>query len=115
MITLLAALLLKGLVVLGISRILPGVKVKSYGTGVAVAAVYGLLSAFLLGPLKAVTFPLIVMTAGLFVVVLNAFLLWVTDQLLEGFRIKGWGSLFLATIALSIGDALVWAIVHRLI
>lgn len=115
MVTLLAALLLKGLLVLGIARLLPGVTVKSYGTAVAVAAVYGLLSAFLLGPLKVVTFPLIVMTAGLFVVVLNAFLLWVTDQVLEGFQIKGWGPLFLATIALSIGDALVWGIVHRVI
>ena len=71
----LASILLQGVVVLGTSKLVPGFKVDRYGTAVAIAIVYGVLSWLLKGILTFLTFPFILITFGLFSIVLNAFLL----------------------------------------
>lgn len=112
MTTLIATLLLQGLVVLAVSRNIDGVRVNGYARAVGVAAVYGLLSAVLVGPLKVITFPLVAATFGLFVLVINGFVLWLTDKLMNGFEIRGGAALAKATVVLSIGNAIVYALVE---
>lgn len=114
MLPVVAAILLKAAVVLGVSKILPGVRVRGYSAAIGVAVVYGLLHWALKGALVFLSLPLIIVTFGIFLLVLNAFLLWLTDKLLDGFEIRGMPSLLLATLGITIGSLGVDALVVRL-
>jgi putative membrane protein len=48
-----------------------------------VALVFGLVNAFIRPVLRLLTFPVVLLTLGLFVFILNAFLLWLTAQLAQ--------------------------------
>lgn len=52
-----------------------------------VALVFGLVNAFIRPVLQKLTCPLMVLTLGLFVFILNAFLLWLTAQLAQAIGI----------------------------
>lgn len=106
---------LTGLVVLLIAKIVPSVRVKGYGAALGVAAVYGLLSYFLKELLIVLSMPMIVLSFGLFLLVLNGFLLWLTDKILGSFEIKTKTGLFLATLGMTFGSVLVDGLVARLL
>ncbi len=89
-----------------VARLMNSVHVRSLGTAVVVAAVYGILKVLVYWLLVILSLPLIIVTLGLFLFVLNAFLLWITDKLIDGFRIDGLGSTLIASILISICDLL---------
>lgn len=104
--------LLQGVVVFVTARIVPGITVKSYGTAIGVAAVYGLASFFLKWLLVLLSLPLIIVTFGLFLLVVNGMLLWITDKIVPGFEIKGFTPLAVGTVLITAGGMLVNAIVR---
>ncbi|MDA3791378.1 MAG: phage holin family protein [Desulfobacula sp.] len=53
------------------------------------------------------TLPFIIITFGLFKFVINAFLLWLTDKLIEDFEIKGVFTTFIAAFLITIVDSLI--------
>lgn len=108
------AFLLKALVIFLIARLVPGVRLGSYGAAVGVAAVYALLSMLLKWLLVILSFPLILVTFGLFLFVLNGFLLWLTDKLLDSFEIKNFPALAVTTVLMTLGNVLVDGLVARL-
>src|SRR5208337_4171010 len=72
-----------------------------------VALVFGVLNAFLRPVLKLLSFPVVILTLGLFIFVLNAFMLWLTgaaSRALDlGFSVAGfwpalWGALVISLI-----------------
>jgi putative membrane protein len=107
-------LLLNGLVVFVVAKVLPGVRVSGFLSAVTVALVYGLLNYLLKTLLVVVTFPAVILTFGLFLLVLNAFLLWITDKLLKSFEIRSTFSLMLATLGITLGSMLVDRFVGRM-
>ena len=79
-------------------QVLPGIKVKGIATALLIAVVFTLLN-LLIGWLLHFVFnllalPLVLLTLGLFSIVVTAFvnalLLKLTDSLLDNFEIKGW-------------------------
>ncbi len=104
--------LLHGLLVLLIAKIIPGIRVKSFGSAVVVAVVYGVLSWLLKGLLTFLSIPLIILTLGLFMLVINGFLLWLTDRILHSIEIKGMPALAMGTIALTVGSTLIHWILY---
>jgi len=77
----------------------------SYGTIVSLAiaaAVLGLLNAVVKPILYVLTFPLTVITLGLFLIVLNAIMLELTSWLVPGFRIHGFGWAILGAVVLGL-------------
>lgn len=84
--------------------LVPGI---SYTGGIlgllAVALVFGFVNAVIRPVLKLLTCPLVVLTLGLFVFILNAFLLWLTAEMAQalglGFHVDGfWAALVGALI-----------------
>lgn len=66
-----------------------GIEVKDFGTALVVAVVLGILNA-LLGPvLRFFSFPLIILTFGLFSFVINAAIFWLAASLVDGFKLRG--------------------------
>lgn len=85
-----------------VSKLIEGIKLKGFITAIGVAVVYSIADLLLWWLLVIVSMPLIVITFGLFVFVLNAFLLWLTDQLLEDFEIKDLKTTFFASLIISL-------------
>lgn len=85
-----------------VSQIVPGFIVASLGSALIAAVVIGLVNATLGLVLKIVTFPLTVMTLGLFWLVINGMMLLVAAQFVPGFAIVGFPAAFMGAIVLSL-------------
>jgi putative membrane protein len=104
---LLIALALGGVAVMLVARIVPGFRLRGgFPTAVLVGLVYGVLKILLQTLLIIIALPLVVLSLGLFIFVINAFLLWLTDRLLPSFEIRSTGSLFAGAFLLSVIDLL---------
>ena len=95
-----------GGVIMLIAHFLSGVQVKSYGTAVLVAIIYAVIN-FTLGTLlKLLSLPFIILTLGIFIFLINAFLLWLTDKLLTNFKIDTFGTTFIAAVLITLAEVL---------
>lgn len=86
------------------SWLLPGMDVVGgFWAYVWVSAIFGIVNAFIGTILRILTFPLTVLTLGLFSVVVNAILLEITDGLTDRLFIDSfWWTAVLAAIVMSI-------------
>ena len=81
---------------------LPGVRLKSYGTAVVVALVYGLLNYLLYWLIALVAFIPMLLSFGLFGLVINGFLLWLTDRLIDDFEIDSLRTTLIMAVLLTV-------------
>lgn len=84
------------------AQVVPGFQLDSVGAAILAAIVIGLVNATLGIFLKVVTFPLTVLTLGLFWFVLNAILIEVASVVVPGFHIRSFASAFWGGIVLSL-------------
>lgn len=72
----------------------------------AVAVIFGLVNALIRPLLKVLTCPLILLTLGLFTLVINALMLWLTGAISQffdlGFYVDGFWSAFLGGLVVSV-------------
>lgn len=99
--------LLTGLAILLIGAILPGVKVKSYGTALWVAFLIGLLDATIGFILRLLTFPLNWLTLGLIYFVIYVVVIILVDKLVRNFEIKNFMWTVIFAILLSLAGRLI--------
>ncbi|KAA3656587.1 MAG: phage holin family protein [Calditrichaeota bacterium] len=88
--------------ILAAARIVPGIHLKSNATAFLVAAVYSVVHFLLFKILFFLTLPAVFLTIGLFTIVINAVLLWLTDKLLDDFEIKSFGTTIIASLVISV-------------
>ncbi|MDH3599618.1 MAG: phage holin family protein [Candidatus Tectomicrobia bacterium] len=100
--------LLSALSVTAISKYLPGFRIHHFGAALIVAGVYGVLHALLSTILKMILFLPMWLTFGLFALVINAFLLYITDELLDSFHLDSWFTTFIGAALLTILNG-IWA------
>lgn len=96
------------------SRLIPGVRVRSFGAALAVAAVFGILNA-VLGWLLFVVLGIATLGIGFLLGFLtswavNTILLRLTDSIVDGFSITTWGKTALTALVLSLAASLARAI-----
>jgi len=88
------------------SKVVPGIWVRDEWAIVAVALILGLVNAFIRPLLKFFTCPLIILTLGLFIFIINAAMLgltaWVAGQLGIGFGVAGFGAAFWGALVISL-------------
>jgi len=84
-----------------LARVVPGFEVRDWGAGVIAALLFGFVNATLGLILRILTFPLILLTLGLFSFVMNALLLKFVALLVPGFSITGFWPALLAALVLS--------------
>ncbi len=102
---LVALWLLNALSIVAVAHVLPGVQVESFWTALLVALLLGLVNVFVRPLLILLTLPAVVLTMGLFLLVINAIGLWLVDLLVEGFHIVNFGSTLLAALLISVLSA----------
>ncbi|MEA2060869.1 MAG: phage holin family protein [Thermodesulfobacteriota bacterium] len=90
-----------------VSQILPGIRIKSFVTAIVVALVYSLVNFFLGWLLILLSLPFIIITFGLFKLVINTFMLWITDMLIKDFKIKDLFTTFAAAVLITLADSLI--------
>ncbi|CAZ96601.1 phage holin family protein [Zobellia galactanivorans] len=89
-------ILLSALAVVILSKVLPHVFVDSYTTAIIVAVVLSLLNFIVKPILVLLTLPVTILTLGLFLLVINAVIILLADNLIDGFTVDGilWAILF---------------------
>lgn len=78
-----------GIAVLAASEIIPGIRIDSVTSGIVAAIVLAMLNALVRPILYLLSAPFIVVTLGLFMLVINGFLLNVVSFLVKGFHVEG--------------------------
>ncbi len=82
--------------------VLPGVELDGAVSAVLLALVLSLLNAVVRPILVALTIPVTILSLGLFLLVINAFIILLADYLLDGFRVNGfiWALIFSLILSL---------------
>lgn len=100
-------LLISSLAVIITAYLLPGVVLTGFLTAVVVAFVIAILNALLRPILVFLTIPVTVMSLGLFLLVINAFIIQITAYFVDGFSVSGfWAALFFSIIL----SVITWAL-----
>jgi putative membrane protein len=95
--------ILSGLAVWIVAHVVPGIYVKGPLAALIAALVIGFINATIGALLKIITFPLTLLTLGLFWLVINALMLKLASALLApGFRVEGFVAAFVGAIVLSL-------------
>ena len=79
-----------------LAYILPGISVSSFGISLVAALVLALLNAFVKPLLIVFTIPITIFTLGIFLWVINALIILITDHFVDGFEVKNfwWALIF---------------------
>lgn len=88
-----------------VAQLLPGIRVKNFYTAIIVAIVYSLINFFTGWLLVLLSLPFMIITFGLFKLVINAFMLWLTDKLMEDFKISDLLTTFIAAFLITVVDS----------
>ncbi|MGB7947653.1 MAG: phage holin family protein [Candidatus Binatia bacterium] len=94
-----------------VAYMIPGIQVSGVGTALIAAIVIGLINATLGLILKILTFPLTILTLGLFWLVINALMLQLASSLVPGFYVAGFWSAFFGAIVLSIVSMVLYSLI----
>jgi len=105
MLKLLLHWILSAIALLIVSRLVSGFEVHGLGPALIAALVIGLLNATVGLLLKIITFPLTILTLGLFLLVINGIMILLASSVVPGFRVYGmvpafWGAVVLAILGM---------------
>jgi len=103
--------LLSALSLVIVANVIPGFELSGFVAALIAALVIGFVNATLGFFLKVVTFPLTIVTLGIFWLVINALMLKVAAALVPGFRINGFLPAFLGSIVLTLVNMVLRALV----
>jgi putative membrane protein len=94
-----------------ISNLVPGVYVESYTVAIIAALVLGLLNALVRPLVVLLTFPITILTLGLFLLVINAFFFTLAANFVPGFSVSGFVPAVTGAIVMSIAGFFIQRIV----
>jgi putative membrane protein len=103
--------ILSALCLLLVAHYVPGFYVRGFGTALIAAVVIGLVNGTIGMLLKIITFPLTVLTFGIFWLLINALMLKFAAVFVPGFVVRGlwpafWGGLILSLLNLVVRQLL---------
>ena len=103
-------LLLTAVAVLVLAEILPGIQISGYGSAVVVAIVLALLRLIVKPILVILTFPITIITFGIFLLFINAIIILIAAYLIESFQVSSiwWALLF--SLLLSLFQAILFSL-----
>lgn len=108
---LIAEWILRAIILLVTTYVVPGFHIDSFGTALLVALVLGALNLLVKPILIFLTLPATIITLGLFIFVINAILLEITSRLVGGFQIDSFFTAILASIVITLVSMLLNSII----
>ena len=106
-------ILLSALAVVVLANILPNVSVDSYITAIIVAVVLSLLNFIVKPVLVILTLPVTIVTFGLFLLIINAIIILLADNLIDGFNVDGLGWALLFSLLLSLLQSILFSLLKE--
>ncbi len=104
--------ILSAIALLIVSRLVPGFHVAGLVPALIAAVVIGLLNATVGLFLKVITFPLSILTLGIFLLVINGIMILVASAVVPGFHVRGLGPAFWGAVVLALLGMLIRAVVR---
>jgi putative membrane protein len=102
-------IILTAVAVLVIAHFLPGVSVVNFTNAVIVAVVLALLRVTIKPILIILTLPVTIITLGLFLLVINALIILLADNLIDGFYVTGFWIALLFSLILSVFESILYS------
>jgi len=86
------------------AHVVPGIRLDGLASALVAGLLLGLVNAIVRPILVVLTFPITLLTLGLFLLVLNAFCLWLVSIFVSGFHVAGfwpafWGALLVSIVS----------------
>ncbi len=95
-------LLINMVAILGIAYLFPNLmRVDTIWAALGAAILLGIVNAVIRPIFILLTLPLTILTLGLFLLVINALLLWMVSGLVGGFQVNGFGGAFFGSLLIS--------------
>ena len=89
-----------------VAQIIPGIKVRNFVSAMIAAIVIAVVNVIVGPVLRFIAFPITFLTLGLFLLVINAFLLKLASLFTPGFEVRGFLSAVLGSVILTILNSL---------
>ena len=106
MLHLLISWVLSAVSLLIVAAVVHGIEIAGFGTAMIAAVLIGLVNVTLGLLLKIFTFPLVLLTFGLFLILINALMLKIVAAIMPGFRVRGCVPAILGAILLGLINTL---------
>lgn len=103
-------LITSGLVLL-ISELMSGIQIDGFVSALCVAIVLGLLNIFIKPIFVLLTLPFTIVTLGIFLLVINAIIIIICDNIVGGFNVDSFWTAVLFSIILSISQSIIYKMV----
>jgi len=94
--------IVNAVVLLVVSHFVSGFQISGFASALFAVIIIGIVNATLGLFLKFVTFPLSILTLGLFVFVIDAIVLWFSSKLVPGFSVTGFKPALIAALILAL-------------
>lgn len=101
-------MIITGAVAFALAHMLPGIHIDSFWTSIIVAFVLAILNGILKPILVLLTLPITVLTLGLFLFVINALIILLAGNFVNGFEVDGFWWALLFSLLLSIITSLMF-------
>jgi putative membrane protein len=95
-------IVITAVVAFALSYILPGIHIDTFWTAMVFALILAVLNFFLKPILIFLTLPITILTFGLFLIVINALIVWFASDLVHGIWVKNFGWALLFSLLLSL-------------
>ena len=99
-------IIITAILVLVIDYFMSGITVASFTSSILVAIVLALLNTFIKPLLIFFTFPVTILTLGLFLLVINAIIIILCSEIVGGFHVDSFWTALLFSIILSLSQSL---------
>ena len=104
-------ILLTAIAVMVIAKFLPGIQIESYSNAILVAVVLGLLRVTLKPIIILFTLPVTIVTLGLFLLAINAFIIQMAGYFVDGFFVSGFWVALLFSLLLSLFQSFLYSLI----
>ncbi|QQZ10359.1 phage holin family protein [Heyndrickxia vini] len=104
----LLGILINALLFVAMAGYFEGFEVSSFGSAVVASFILSILNVLVRPILIILTFPITLITLGIFLFVINAITLMMTDRLMgDAFNFEGFGTAFLVAVIMSIANLII--------
>lgn len=100
-------LVLTAVALLVVANVVSGVEVSGFGYALIAALILGLVNAIIKPVMVILTLPITIVTLGLFLLVINALMLWLASALVPGFQVTGFLAALLGSLLLTVLNVLI--------
>lgn len=100
--SLLISWLINTVALFALPYLLQSVRVDSVGAALIAALILGLVNALIRPILVLLTFPVTILTLGLFIFVINGFMFWLVARWVGGFQVASFGAAIVGALLYSI-------------